>query len=125
MEPSPPASRWYDAAWVLLWGVASSLWCVTAAGRLSATFDEPFYIESGLQSWRTGSNDRLMRAGTMPLPVDAAPLPLYLWERYRGTPFDVNADFRQLLPVARAANLVFWWLLLVYGWRVGRLFGGV
>ena len=122
---SPPRSRWYDVAWVLLWGAASSLWCLTAASRLSATFDEPFYIQQGLESWRTGSNDRLMRAGTMPLPVDVETLPLYVWERWRGAPFDVKADFSALIPVGRAANLVFWWLLLFYGWRLGHLLGGV
>jgi len=124
MEARPIRNRSYDVLWLMLWGVLSSLWCLTAATRLSGTFDEPFYLEAGLESWHTGSNHRLMRAGTMPLPVDVQTLPLYLWERCRGEPFNAEADFGRLLPVARAANLIFWWLLLIYGWRLGNLFGG-
>ena len=113
-----------DLLWLLLCGIISSIWCITAANRLSATFDEPFYMEEGLKSWRTGSYDILMRKGTMPLPVDVETLPLYVWERIEGKPFDVSAEFGRLLPVARAGNLVFWWLLLFYSWRVGYLYGG-
>ncbi|HET6572281.1 MAG TPA: hypothetical protein VFG68_01675 [Fimbriiglobus sp.] len=116
--------RILDALWLLLVGALSSAWCVTASSRLGATFDEPFYIAEGLNSWRSGSNQVLMRKGTMPLPVDAQTLPLYLWERQRGEPFDPVADLHQLLPTARLANLPFWWLLLFYGLRWGRVLGG-
>jgi hypothetical protein len=117
--------RFLDALWLLLVGALSSAWCVTASGRLGVTFDEPFYVASGLQCWRTGSYKPLMSKGTMPLPVDAQTLPLYLWERRRGEPF-VNpyGELPRLLPVARAANLPFWWLLLFYGLRWGRVLGG-
>jgi hypothetical protein len=98
---------------------------VTAASRIGATFDEPFYIKAGLISWRTGSNKLLMRAGTMTLPVDVQTLPIYLWEHYRGTLFDPEKDLHTVLPVARATNLVFWWLLLGYSLRLGHAFGGV
>jgi hypothetical protein len=60
----------------------------------------------------------------MPLPYDLATLPLYLVERWRGVPFDAMADFEHLLPVARAAMLVFWWVLLAYGRAGGRQIGG-
>jgi hypothetical protein len=113
-----------DWLWLLAWGVASSVWCVTAAGQLSATFDEPTYLVRGLERWRTGSYAGLMRLGTMPLPVDVETLPLYLWERWRGTPFDLNDDFGLLLPWARAGTLVFWWLLLIYGRLIGRSLAG-
>ncbi|QJW97594.1 ArnT family glycosyltransferase [Frigoriglobus tundricola] len=116
--------RWADAVWLLVFGLASSAWCLTAATRLGATFDEPLYVKAGLVNWRTGSNKLLMRAGTMPLPVDVQTLPAYLWERHRGQPFDPVADLDTVLPVCRAANLVFWWLLLVYTMRLGRTFGG-
>lgn len=109
-----------DVAWLMAWGIVSSVWCVTAAGQLSATFDEPLYIERGLECWRTGSHAGLMQLGTMPLPIDVTTLPLYLWERWRGIPWDAGADLGQLLPVARAGTLVFWWLLLVYGLLLGR-----
>lgn len=124
MDATPAKSRWFDWLWVFLWGLLSTIWCLSASPRLSATFDEPFYIQEGLKGWRSGSNDRFMRAGTMPLPVDVETLPLYLWEQFRGAPFDVEADFGQLLPVARAGNLVFWWILLIYSWRLANFLRG-
>jgi hypothetical protein len=126
-ENPSPASRWagvLDWLWFLAWAVASSAWCVTAAGQLSATFDEPIYVSTGLESWRSGSNAALMRLGTMPLPVDVQTLPLYLWERGHGVRFDPAADLDRLLPWARAANLTFWWLLLFYARLAGRHLGG-
>src|SRR5262245_60128488 len=116
--------RWADALWLLAFGLASSVWCVTAAAQIGVTFDEPLYVKAGLVSWRTGSNKLLMRAGTMPLPVDTQTLPVYLWERARGEPFDPVADLHTVLPVCRGVNLVFWWLLLLYTMRLGRTFGG-
>jgi hypothetical protein len=118
--------RWQivDAAWFLACLVASSVWCLTAGHELGATFDEPLYLARGLEAWRTGSHDGLMRLGTMPLPVDCATLPVYAWELLRGVPFDVAADFDRILPVARAGTLAFWWLLLVYGWLAGRQMAG-
>ncbi|HEX3149866.1 MAG TPA: hypothetical protein VHR66_17450 [Gemmataceae bacterium] len=116
--------RRLDVAWLLLWGVLSSVWCLSAARDLSAGFDEPYYLRWGLESFRNGSNQQLMRAGTMPLPVDVEYLPIYLWERHRGEPFDVDRDFHQILPYARAMNLLFWWILLIYGMLVARTFGG-
>lgn len=124
MNAPTPAGRWIDALWLVTVGVLSSAWCLTAAPRLSATFDEPFYVQSGLTAWRTGTTKPLMSAGTMPLPIDVHSLPLYLWERAEGVTFDPMTDLTRLLPVARAANLVFWWLLLVYAMRLGRTFGG-
>lgn len=109
-----------DIAWILVWGLLSSAWCVTAAQQLGATFDEPFYLDGGLEHWRTGSCGTLLRKGTMPLPVDVETLPLHIWESWCGTHFDVNQEFHRLLPVARAGNLVFWWLLLIYGFLVAR-----
>jgi hypothetical protein len=124
-----PRSRVYlvraaDLAWFLVCAVASSVWCVTAASQLSATFDEPIYLQRGLEHWRTGSYSGLLRLGTMPLPVDIVTLPLYLAEYWRGVPFDLDNDFTRLLPWARAGTLVFWWLLLVYGWLAGRELAG-
>ncbi len=118
------SDRWVDLGWLVLFGLASSAWCLTAAAHLGATFDEPLYIKAGLTSWRTGSNKLLMRAGTMTLPIDVQTLPIYLWERHRGQEFDPVADLHTVLPVARATNLAFWWLLLAYAMRLGRTFGG-
>jgi hypothetical protein len=124
MQLPDQRGRLTDALWLLCWGVLSSAWCLTAAERLSATFDEPTYLRVGLERWRTGSTGGLLRLGTMPLPVDVQTLPLAVWERLRGAPFDAAADQPRLLPWARAANLVFWWLLLFYALRAGRSLAG-
>lgn len=116
--------RWRNVLWLLVCGVLSSVWCRTAGRQIGATFDEPVYITRGLEGWRTGSHHGLLRLGTMPLPADVQTLPLYLVERVRGTPWDLDADFSALLAAARATNLVFWWLLLIYGWRIGRSLAG-
>jgi len=117
-------SRWQNLVWLLVCGVLSSAWCLTAGRQIGATFDEPVYIALGLDGWRTGSHHGLLHLGTMPLPADVQTFPLYLAERVRGIPWDLDADFPTLLAAARATNLVFWWLLLVYGWRTGRSLAG-
>jgi hypothetical protein len=116
--------RLLDGAWLVFCIAASSVWCVSASARLGATFDEPTYVRLGLESWRAGTSRRLLDLGTMPLPVHSHTLPLYLWERWRGEPFDADRDLERLLPVARVAALPFWWLLLFYGWRAGRQMAG-
>ncbi len=113
-----------DGVWVLFWIVASSIACVSAAASLGATFDEPTYIAYGLESWKTGSSKRLLDLGTMPLPPHVQTLPLHLWERWRGKPFEPFRDLDRLLPVARLGTLPFWWLLLIYGWLAGRQMAG-
>jgi hypothetical protein len=65
-----------------------------------------------------------MSKGTMPLAVDLTTFPLYLWERWAGLRFDLAGDFGRALLVARAGTLVFWWVLLGYGWLAGRVLGG-
>jgi hypothetical protein len=114
----------FDWLWFLVCAVASSVWCVSAASQLSATWDEPIYVQRGLQHWRTGSYEGLLKLGTMPLPVDVITLPLYVWERSHGITLDADNDLGRLLPWARAGTLVFWWLLLVYVRLAGRQLGG-
>src|SRR5262249_45344497 len=75
---------------------------------------EPIYIQRGLEVWRTGSHEGLLRLGTMPLPIDIDTLPLYVWERWHGVRLDPVGNLDQLLPWARRATLLFWWLLLIY-----------
>jgi hypothetical protein len=113
-----------DWLWFLAFAAASSAWCVTAAGQLGATFDEPIYVKRGLEGWRSGSHSGLIRLGTMPLPADLDTLPLYLWERWHGVAFDPVKDLPELLPWARACTLVFWWLLLFYARLAGRSLAG-
>jgi hypothetical protein len=124
VETCERRSRWFDLVWLLAWGVASSLWCLTASAQLSATFDEPTYLKVGLDHWRTGSYAGLLQLGTMPLPVDVETLPIYIWERASGVTFDPLADMSRILPLARAGTLVFWWVLLIYGMKAGRQLGG-
>lgn len=128
MEPStnctPSRANRLDYGWLLLCLVLSSCWCLTAARQLSATFDEPLYVARGLERWRTGSHAGLMRLGTMPLPIDCDTLPLFLYEQWTGAPIDAAGDLDWTLPWARTAGLVFWWLLLVYGWLAGRALAG-
>jgi hypothetical protein len=121
----PGRRTWvYDWLWFLAWGVASSIWCWTAARELGATFDEPTYIQRGLEGWRTGSHEGLLRLGTMPLPVDVDTFPLYLWERWRGVRIDPVGDLGHFLPWARRGTLLFWWLLLAYARLAGRHLAG-
>jgi len=102
----------------------SSLLCLDSARHLGATFDEPFYIQKGLDYWRTGNLRDLMRAGTMPLPVQIQTLPLSIWESLHGERFDSIGELDRLLPIARAANLPFWWLLLWSTRWLARQWGG-
>src|SRR5271156_2319529 len=94
-------ATWRDWLWVLTCAALSSVWLMTAARQLSATFDETIYLKVGLERWRTGSFRTLKRIGTMPLPVDVCTLPLYLAERSTGRTIDIDAEMAAWLPVAR------------------------
>lgn len=118
-------SRTVDWLWFLTWALGSSWWCLTAAAELGATFDEPLYMQAGLECWRKGTHAPLLRVGTMPLPADVATLPLYLYERFTETRFDFRAGDRgEPLFWARATTLLFWWQLLFFAQVVGRHFAG-
>jgi len=116
--------RLFDVAWLLAFGIASSIWCVTVSRQIGATYDEPTYLEHGLHFWRTGSHRQLMRLGTMPLPVDLQTLPLAVAEHLRGEPWNWDTDCERILPYMRHANLIFWWLLLAAAMMFGRDLGG-
>ena len=124
MTRAPARGAILDLLWLVAWAAASSLWCLTAAGQLGATFDEPLYVGRGLDFWHTGQHGGLLRRGTMPLPMDVDTLPLRLVEVWRGARFDPNDDFALLLRGARATALIFWWLLLWYAQRLGRALAG-
>jgi hypothetical protein len=113
-----------DCLWFLAWAVGSSVWCLTAASQLGATADEPPYVIYGLERWRTGSYERFMGMGTMPLAADVQTLPLYLRERQKGKPINPLERWDRVLGRARAATLLFWWVLLGYGWLAGRRLAG-
>ena len=102
----------------------TSLWIVTASSRLSATFDEPVYLKSGLDCWAHKTHKPLMRLGTMPMPVDVATLPLHMWFWWTSTTPDWEQDFSWMLTVARTVALVFWWNLLAQCFRLGNQVAG-
>jgi hypothetical protein len=106
--------------------IISSGWCLTAARHLGATFDEPLYLRAGLAFWHNaGGNDLVLLRGTMPLPQDVEALFLRIAEHIRGAPWNPQLDIPQMLPVAREGALVFWWILLIYAWKTGKLIGGM
>jgi hypothetical protein len=116
-------SAWADILWLLLCGTLSSWWAVTSARQIGPTFDEPVYVEKGLERAHTGKIGGLMKLGTMPLPVDVQTFPVRVWGWWRGQAFTLD-DLPAVLPVFRAANLVFWWLLLLYALLAARSLGG-
>lgn len=120
--PAPP--NWVDHALLAAVAGLTSLWCLTAGSRVGATFDEPFYIESGLHFWRHADPGPLLAAGTMPLSAEFQALPLYAIERLRGVHWVWPESVGTMLTVARAATLVFWCVLLMYVMRLGRALGG-
>src|SRR5262249_60049870 len=93
--PESPRPRWWvDALWLLALAGWSAAWCLTAAPRLGVTYDEPFYLDSGLASWRGWDREERKSPGfahematghgVMPVPVDALSLPLYVHEQRTG-----------------------------------------
>ena len=117
-------TRSVDVHWVLVFGVLGSFWCLSAGERIGPTFDEPFYLESGLHFWHTGSLKPLLDKGTMPLPIVVCTAPLRAWELHRGRAIDLTTEFDRALLLARPATLLFWWLLLVHGWIAGARMAG-
>jgi hypothetical protein len=115
------AAQWL---WLLLWCIFGSIWCVTSGARIGPTYDEPFYLEEGLKIWRTGKPGGLLQKGTMPFPIILATAPVRAWELLRGRPFDLGTEFHEALAIARPATLIFWWLLIVYGFLLARRVGG-
>lgn len=114
----------WEWAIIGLLGLVGSTAVVTSSRRIGGTFDEFFYLDAGLERWRTGSNFRLLAAGTMPLPVDVATLPVYVAENWRGRPWSLADEYREVLTIARLPNLGFYWMILLIGWRLARRLGG-
>jgi hypothetical protein len=116
-----PEYAWFrDLPWLIVCVLLSSAYCLFTATHIGATNDETSYLLVGLKGWHLRSSGELTQMGAMPLPMDVATLPLYVWELLRGQRFDLLMDIDRMLPVARAATLLFWWAVLFYGWRIGR-----
>jgi hypothetical protein len=121
-------TRGRPAAWerwvVGCFGIIGSVAILTSMRQIGGTFDEFFYLDAGLERWRTGSNARLLAAGTMPLPIDVATLLPYLVERHRGQAWSLHDEYRDVLQIARLPTLLFWWVVLLTGWSIARRLGG-
>jgi hypothetical protein len=115
---------WFDSIWFLTFALASSAYIVATAATIGPTFDEPIYLKHGMAAWHAASQSPLLTIGTMPLPTNVQTLPLFLWELQNGNAIDPVADLTEVLLWMRLGNLVFWWLLLFYCGRTGRLLGG-
>ena len=91
-----------DWLWFLVWGVASSVWCLTAAQQLGATFDEPVYVERGrIMYWRMmQSGTDLVRYRSGVLIVEK----LAFYRMFSGTAMACFACF----PIAMTAFMVDW-----------------
>jgi len=126
--PNPaqrPRLSIHDWLWLLLLASLSSVWCLSAWNHLGATYDEPGYIQKGLEFWHTGSHAVYLRAGTLPLVMDLDTLPIFLREKFQGHPTAyLTGDDPQALRIARIASLLWWWLLLIYAMRIGNLLAG-
>ncbi|MFM8271504.1 MAG: hypothetical protein ACKODX_04135 [Gemmata sp.] len=131
---SPRARRWPDLLWLAVLVAWTAGWCLSAAPRLGLTYDEPFYLDAGLDAWRGWSREDGKRrgfdhyatavTGVMPLPIDAFTLPLYVHERRTGTKLETPQAKHELLRSARAVTLLWLWLLVFSAWRLGRAAGG-
>src|SRR4051812_2089851 len=99
-----PAARgrvWVDALWLLALATWSAWWCLTAAPKLGVTYDEPFYLDAGLESWRGWTpgggkslgwtHEYAVTHGVMPLPPDVLTIPLYVAEVRTGEKFEAEA----------------------------------
>ena len=114
-----------DSVFLVAIALATSAWCLTAGRQLGATFDEPFYLEAGLDYWRHGHFSQLLSAGTMPLAPHIQTLPVYLAERASGHAWTIENDLGDMLRLARPVTLLFWLVLLAFTMRLGRMLGGV
>lgn len=140
VPPAPPpapaarAPRWPDVVWLAVLAAWSAAWCLSAAPKLGVTYDEPFYLDAGMDAWRgwtraDGETPRWDHSscalnGVMPLPIDALTLPLFVQEYRSGEKLGPGEAKLAKLRWARAVTLGWFWLLIFSGWRLGRAVGG-
>ncbi len=119
--------RWpmHAKLWLLFCATCGAGLILINAAELGATFDEPFYVMSGAHYWHTGSLAPLMRAGTMPLPVQWQTIPLRLRELTSEEMLHPISDLHRMLFLCRAMNLLFYFLVLVFTAKLARCWFGV
>ncbi|MCI0704005.1 MAG: hypothetical protein L0241_23345 [Planctomycetia bacterium] len=129
-ESPPPATPtlerwWVDLLWLALLAAWSAAWCLTASPRIGATYDEPRYLEVGLEDWREWYCWRSTSEGIMPLPPEMCTIPLRIYEKRTGTLLFTEEEMVTKLHGARAVTLGWLLLLIISAWRLGRTAGGV
>ncbi|HEY1191293.1 MAG TPA: hypothetical protein VGE74_26905 [Gemmata sp.] len=134
--PPPPAraARWPDVVWLAVLAAWTAGWCLSAAPKLGVTYDEPFYLYAGTQSWRGWTRDdgqvrgwdhgTCAANGVAPLPIDALTLPLFVHEYRTGEKLESAESKLARLRWARGVTLGWFWLLIFSAWRLGRAMGG-
>ncbi|QEL13642.1 ArnT family glycosyltransferase [Limnoglobus roseus] len=121
MDRPTPVTK-FDLLWLAVFGGLSSLACVLAWDRVGVTYDESFYLLYGRECWKQGTCAPLTIYGTMPLPIEVETALPQLLNWRADTP--LTEVILGSLRLARAGNLVFWWLLLVHTFLLGRAVGG-
>ena len=132
--PATPAHWWVDALWLVALAVWSAGWCLTAEPHIGVTYDEPFYLDAGMDAWhgwersdgrpRGWDHTNTARSGVMPLPPEAITIPLYVHEQRTGQKLTHPDDKLSRLRWARAVTLGWLWLLVFSAWRLGRAASG-
>src|SRR4051812_1905090 len=77
---APSSSYWFDVFWLPLLLAWSAGWCLTASPKIGVTYDEPFYLDAGMEAWRGWvredgkprgwAHEAAVTNGVMPLPPD-------------------------------------------------------
>ncbi len=111
-EAQPGRHRsWGPTAGVAAAAVVGLGLMLDTIGRSSATYDEPFYLETACRWWRTGDQAEISRAGS-PLTfwkLQQVPMLWALDHLGRGDWIDDPRRFEpELLPMARASSLWIW-----------------
>jgi Dolichyl-phosphate-mannose-protein mannosyltransferase len=115
-----------DIAGLIVLLIAGSAWCWMTADRVGLTYDEPIYLIEGRRGWIDSTSTHLLKHGTMPLPIDVqSMLPSY----FSVAPVDPPTEYiLSQYRLARRANIVFWWVLIVHvgllGWQLGGPWSG-
>jgi hypothetical protein len=134
LDHRSPSSRQCAAAALVSFGLALAVMLQTGLfrGSTGATFDEPLYLDLGINAWREG------RFAQTDLPAPPRlPLLLASWlPALLAAPGPLDPDgIIRLLPLARLAYaavvgiplavLVAWWLARRRGWLAGALGGAL
>ena len=59
-----------DLAWLAIVFILSSAWCFTASRRIGATFDEPIYLQAGLDAIGSAIGRGAIRTGEAILALE-------------------------------------------------------